>query len=79
MMLPNELIQNENDFKSAVSIHGKEVIKILLWIQKQKKEQVFAANAERKSDALWYEVRNLEKFINEIKDINEPTAPDQLV
>ncbi|EDR5805976.1 hypothetical protein ATY61_004612 [Salmonella enterica subsp. enterica serovar Saintpaul] len=75
MMLPNELITNESDFKHSCSVYGKETVKILRYIQSQWKEQVFNEKSEPKYKALIYQVKNIETIINEIVDANTATAP----
>ncbi|EFU5167514.1 hypothetical protein HT819_003921 [Salmonella enterica] len=75
MMLPNELITNESDFKHSCSVYGKETVKILRYIQSQWKEQVFNEKNEPKYKALIYQVKNIETIINEIVSANVATAP----
>ncbi|EIO6136509.1 hypothetical protein LQX96_004653 [Salmonella enterica] len=75
MMLPNELIQNETEFKHLCSAHGKDVVKILLYIQKEWKEKVFTEKNERKQLALIYQANNLQTAIQEVIDANTATAP----
>lgn len=74
-MLPNELIKNESEFKHSCSAYGKDTVKILLYIQNQWKEQTFTETQERKRNALWYQVKNIDSIINEIVDANTATAP----
>ncbi|EAX2259189.1 hypothetical protein NJX16_003841 [Salmonella enterica] len=75
MMLPNELITNESDFKHSCSVYGKETVKILRYIQNQWKEQVFNEKSDSKANALRYQVKNIEMIITEIVDANTATAP----
>lgn len=75
MMLPNELITNESEYKHLCSVHGKDTVKILRYIQSQWKDQVFTEKQEGKQKALIYQVKNLELAIQEIIDSNIATAP----
>ncbi|EEI7324274.1 hypothetical protein G4E03_003463 [Salmonella enterica] len=76
MMLPNELIQNETEFKHACSYNGREAIRLLRWIQSQKKEQVFTTkNAEKIKEIIWF-VENIESLINDIESENQALAPE---
>ncbi|EBD7873501.1 hypothetical protein L4K91_004487 [Salmonella enterica] len=75
MMLPSELITNENEFKHSCSVYGKEAVKILRYIQNQWKDQTFTEKADNKANALRYQVRNIELIINEIADANTASAP----
>lgn len=75
MMLPNELIKNESEFKHSCSAYGKDTVKILLYIQQQWKDQVFTEKQESKQKALIYQVKNIDSIINEIVDANTATAP----
>ncbi|EBJ3044335.1 hypothetical protein GTR53_003637 [Salmonella enterica] len=75
MMLPSELITNENEFKHSCSVYGKEAVKILRYIQNQWKEQVFNEKAEPRQKALIYQVKNIETIVNEIVAVNTASAP----
>lgn len=75
MMLPTELITNDSEYKHLCSVHGKDAVKILRYIQNQMKQQVFTEKAEGKQKALIYQVKNLELVIQEITDTNIATAP----
>ncbi|EJJ2366505.1 hypothetical protein NIR10_004637 [Salmonella enterica] len=75
MMLPSELIKDENEFKHSCSVYGKEAVKLLRYIQNQWKEQVFNEKSEQKQKALIYQVKNIDLVINEIADANTATAP----
>ncbi|EDY6528081.1 hypothetical protein GQH18_002232 [Salmonella enterica] len=76
MMLPSELIKDENEFKHSCSLYGKETVKILRYIQDNWKDQVFTEKADNKAMALRYQVRNLDLIINEIADANTASAPE---
>lgn len=76
MMLPSELIKDETEFKHNCSVYGKEVVKILLFIQKEWKEKVFTEKQERKQLALIYQANNLQTAIQEIVDANTASAPE---
>ncbi|EKL3441005.1 hypothetical protein PRA02_004708 [Salmonella enterica] len=76
MMLPSELIKDENEFKHSCSLYGKETVKILRYIQERWKEECFTEKADNKAMALRYQVRNLDLIINEIADANTASAPE---
>ncbi|EIE0653062.1 hypothetical protein LCU68_003993 [Salmonella enterica] len=76
MMLPSELIKDENEFKHSCSLYGKETVKILRYIQDNWKNQVFTEKSEAKQKALIYQVKNIDLIINEIVDANTASAPE---
>ncbi|ELG0460774.1 hypothetical protein RYT91_004450 [Salmonella enterica] len=76
MMLPSELIKDENEFKHSCSLYGKETVKILRYIQDNWKNQVFTEKSEAKQKALIYQVKNIDLVINEIADANTASAPE---
>ncbi|EAN5684240.1 hypothetical protein EI675_20645 [Salmonella enterica] len=76
MMLPSELIKDENEFKHSCSLYGKETVKILRYIQENWKNQVFTEKSEAKQKALIYQVKNIDLVINEIADANTASAPE---
>ncbi|ECW3055635.1 hypothetical protein F3W96_19795 [Salmonella enterica] len=76
MMLPSELIKDENEFKHSCSLYGKETVKILRYIQENWKNQVFTEKSEAKQKALIYQVKNIDLIINEIADVNTASAPE---
>ncbi|EAT3951519.1 hypothetical protein ET317_21695 [Salmonella enterica] len=76
MMLPSELIKDENEFKHSCSLYGKDTVKILRYIQDNWKNQVFTEKSEAKQKALIYQVKNIDLIINEIADANTASAPE---
>ncbi|EIM6622187.1 hypothetical protein LNT71_004076 [Salmonella enterica] len=76
MMLPSELIKDENEFKHSCSLYGKETVKILRYIQENWKEQFFTEKGDTKATALRHQVKNIDLIINEIADANTASAPE---
>lgn len=76
-MLPNEKIQDEQEFNYSCANYGQEAKKILLFIASQQKERAFAPDCQSKErDALAWKVKNIDEFINLIDNAAQPTAPE---
>ncbi|EBD1090398.1 hypothetical protein FA809_23150 [Salmonella enterica] len=76
MMLPSELLKDENEFKHSCSLYGKDTVKILRYIQENWKEQFFTEKSDNKATALRHQVKNIDLIINEIADANTASAPE---
>lgn len=76
-MLPNEKIQDEQEFNYKCQTYGIEAIKILDFISNELKEFAFSANCkDGELDRIKWKVRNLEDFKTTILNASTSTAPE---
>ncbi|EKA7615243.1 hypothetical protein OL383_004428 [Salmonella enterica] len=76
-MLPIEQIQDESEYKHACKSSSYEVSRILTYMIKEKKDQVFVKGLDaRKREKLVKEIEHLQEIITTIQNVAEPTAPE---
>lgn len=76
-MLPNEKIQDEQEFNYSCLTYGQEAKKILLFAIEQYKERAFAPDckdAERNNIA--WKIKNINEVITLIDNAAQPSAPE---
>lgn len=76
MMLPNEKIQDEIEFKHACNANAYEVERILRWIHTQKHNQILNEKSKQKQqDLIWF-CRNIESLISEVTAEQTNVTPE---